>query len=124
MEFSYAGESKYSDCHDEVCKSLKAAIAQQLPNGEEVEFSRFEGDYSKVKQFWCSYVITFNSSTAMEASGVLDFLQSKPSDFSQHLSNLNFSTVPRYWGCENLLSVEVSKLTEPVKSFVPGTTSI
>lgn len=117
MEFSFAGESKYSNCNKDLCKPVKAAIAQQLPNGEEVELSIFKRDYSKVKQFWCSYVITFNSSTAMEASG---FLQSKPSDFS----DLNFSTVPRDWGCENLLPVEVSKLTEPVKSFVPGTTSI
>lgn len=122
--FSYAADPYDNDCFDEVCKAVKAAIAQQLPNGEEVGLSILNLNIGGVKQFWCNYVVTFNSTTAMEASGIQDLLESKPGDFSRQLSNLNFSTDPRGWGCEKMLPMEVSGLTEPVKSFVAGTTSV
>ena len=125
VEFSFAGRSRYDDCLIDVCKAVKAAIAQQLPNSEEVELYYVEPYGLKPKRFWCNYVITFNSTTAMESSGIQDFLRSQPSDFSQHLSgHINFSTFSPLWECQKLLPMEVSRLTEPVNSFVAGTTSV
>eukprot|EP00438_Fugacium_kawagutii_P013705 Skav202228 [mRNA] locus=scaffold2988:40069:40833:+ [translate_table: standard] len=101
----------------EVCKSVRAAIAQQLPNGEvkmhEYDF-RFE--FGLTNLFWCSYVITFNSTTAMEASGIQGFLR-KPA-MPQLSRHLNFSTE-----CQTILPVEVSRLSEPVISLIAGTSS-
>ena len=123
VELSFAGRPYHSNCFTDVCKAVKAAMVQQLPNSEEVELLELRSD--GLKLFWCNYVITFNSTTAMESSGFQDFLRSQPSDFSQHLSgHLNFSTFPPLWECQNLLPMEVSRLTEPVNSLVAGTTSI
>ena len=121
---NFSGKASFS-CHREACQGVMAAIAQQLPSSEEVEVYRGGGGWLRKdpprtqyeEKTWCSYLITFNSTTAMEASDIQDFLRSKD-DFSQHLSgNVNSSDWrPR-------CPVEVPMVSEPFKSFIAATTS-
>eukprot|EP00438_Fugacium_kawagutii_P018101 Skav210875 [mRNA] locus=scaffold1173:288996:291524:- [translate_table: standard] len=124
---NFTGEASFS-CHREACEGVRAAIAQQLPSSEEVEVYRGGGELKESggishspwdeyeEKTWCSYLITFNSTTAMEASDILDFLRSKD-HFSQHLGNVNFSS-----GWRPRCAVEVPMVSEPFKSFIAATT--
>ena len=104
VKFSYADSGS---CQYEVCKSFRAAIAQKLSDEEEVNVYLVGIGIS----VGCSYVMTFNSTTAMEAAGIHQFLRQKEF-FSEYLSR-HFSWLPQpmlptvshsWWRSTGLLS--------------------
>lgn len=105
-------------CQLQVCKAFRAAMAQKLSNGEEV--NAYETVFNE-NPVWCSYVMTFNSTSAMEAAGIHQFLRQKEF-FSEYLSR-NFSFPPDAAQCQPEL-VSISRVTEPITSLVAATTSV
>lgn len=115
VDFSYPHSRSCN--RDEVCKSFLAAMAQKLSDGEEVNAFLWGHGTSR----WCSYVITFNSTTAMEAAGIHQFLRQKEF-FSEYLSsNSSFPSDAAH--CQPEL-VTITRVTEPITSLVAATTSV
>eukprot|EP00438_Fugacium_kawagutii_P012382 Skav215487 [mRNA] locus=scaffold165:315633:317678:+ [translate_table: standard] len=114
---SYSG--RYS-CKHLVCEAFRAAIAQKLSGGEEVSAYQIEPFRNQVA-VWCSYLITFNSTFAMEAAGIHQFLRQKEFFLEYLSSHFSFPSDAAY--CQSQL-VTINRVTEPITSWVAATTSV
>eukprot|EP00438_Fugacium_kawagutii_P025130 Skav208284 [mRNA] locus=scaffold897:13238:13876:+ [translate_table: standard] len=123
VEFSSHHPGRYGLCSTELCQSLQAAMSPKLSNGEEVNVYEFnQWNYAPGNPMVCSYIIAFNSTTAMEAAGIREFLRKKEF-FSEHLSrHFNFSS--RADDSDSCRVPAISRVTEPVTSFIAATTSV